>query len=150
MNRLAVHHMYANGTARDFSWYRNHGLTLAATDTPASDAPEFTSASEDSPVSVPPSDSLQDLLAVRAAVSFNLNPEGGLARSCCLIEGRASFGWAVEPDGSLQGMSLDDAGNWTGVQSPARVVSTGTRHAARLSFKGEHHHEQNCLARAIF
>ena len=136
MNRLAVHHMYANGTACDFSWYRSHGLPLDATDTPASDAPGFTSASEDSPVSVPPSDSLQDLLAVRAAVSFNLNPEGGLARSCCLIEGRASFGWAVEPDGSLQGRFLDAAGNWTGVQSLVRVVSTGTRHAARLSFTG--------------
>jgi len=149
MNRLAVHHMYANGTACDFSWYRSHGLPLDATDTPAPDATGFTCASEDSPVSVRPSDSLQDLLAVRAAVPFNLNPKGSLTWSCCLIEGGASFGWAVEP-GSLQGMSLDDAGNWTGVQSPARVVSTGTRHAARLSFKGEHHHEQNCLARAIF
>jgi hypothetical protein len=136
MNRLVVHHIYANGAACDFSGYRNHGLPFDATDTPAPDAPGFTYASEDSRVSVPPSNSLQDLLPVRAVVSFNLNPEGGLARSCYLIEGRPSFGLAVEPDGSLQGMILDAAGNWTGAQSPPRVVSTGTWHAARLSFTG--------------
>jgi hypothetical protein len=144
MNQLVVHHIYANGAACDFPGYRNHGLPFDATDTPAPDAPGFTYASEDSRVSVPPGNSLQDLLPVRAVVSFNLNPEGGLTRSCYLIEGRAGFGLAVEPEGSLQGMILDAAGNWTGAQSPARVVSTGTWHATHLSFKGELHHEHNC------
>jgi hypothetical protein len=129
---------------------RSHGLPSDATGTPAPEAPGFTYTSEDSRVSVPLRTSLQDLLPVRAVVSFNLNPEGGLTRSCCLVEGRASSGLAVDPDGSLRGMIMDAAGNWTGAQSPARVVSTGTWHATRLSFTGELHHEHTCPARAIY
>lgn len=137
MNRLVVHHMHANGAAYDFSGYWNQGLPFDATDTPAPDAPGFTYASEDSRVSVSPSNSLQDLLVVRAVVSFNLNPEGGMTRSCYLTEGRPSFGLAVEPDGSPQGMILDAAGNWTGGAAPgARRID---RHLARRAsfFHGE-------------
>jgi hypothetical protein len=118
MNRLVVHHMHANGVACDFSRYCTQGLPFDATDTPAPDAPGFTYASEDSRVSVLPSNSLQDLLPVGAVVSFNLNPEGGLTRSCSLIEGRPGFGLAVEADALLQGMILDAAGIWTGGPEP--------------------------------
>jgi hypothetical protein len=136
MNRLVIHHMYANGAACDFSGCWNHGLPFDASDTPAPDAPGYTYASEDGRVSVPPNYSLQDLLAAWSVASFNLNPEGGLTRSYYLVEGRVSFGLAVEPDGSLQGMILDAAGNWTGAQSPARVVSAGTWHAASFFHGG--------------
>lgn len=129
MNRLVVHHMRANRAACDFSGYWNQCLPFEATDPPAPHAPGFTYASEGSRVSVPPSNSLQDLLPVRAVASFNLNPEGGLTRSCFPIEGQPSFGLAVEPDASLQGMILDAAGIWTGAaESGARRID---RHLAR-------------------
>ena len=131
MNRLVVHHMRANRAASDFSGYWIQCLPFGATDPPAPHAPGFTYASEDSRVSVPPSNSLQDLLPVRAVVSFNLNPEGGLTRSCSPIEGQPSFGLAVEPDASLQGMILDAAGIWTGAaESGARRIDPHlARHA---------------------
>lgn len=148
MNRLVVHHIYANGAACAFSGCRNHGLPFDATDTPAPDAPGFTYASEETRASRRITACRICWLCGPSSRSTSI-PGGGLTRSCYLVEGRASFGLAVDPDGSLQGMILDAAGNWTGAQSPARVVTTGAWHAASF-FQGEHHHEHNCRARAIY
>jgi hypothetical protein len=79
MNRLVVHHIYADGMAFDLSGYRNHGAPFAVAEAPALYAPGFTYAAGDSRVMVEPSHSLQDLIAIRAIVSFYLNPAGGLS-----------------------------------------------------------------------
>ena len=87
MNRLVVHHIYANGMACDLSGYRNHGVPYAVSSVAAPNAPGFAYDAGDSRVIVEPSQSLQDLIAVRAVVTFYLNPPGGLNRRYNLIEG---------------------------------------------------------------
>ena len=136
MNRLVVHHIYADGMAFDLSGYRNHGVPFAVAAAPASYAPGFTYASGESRVIVEPSHSLQDLIAIRAIVSFYLNPAGGLSRRYNLIEGHLCFALFVNPDGSLQGTIVDAEGNWAGAQSPPNAVSSGVWHQAEIRHDG--------------
>jgi hypothetical protein len=136
MNCLVVHHIYADGMAADLSGYRNHGLPFAVKTSASPFAPSFTYATGDSRVTVEPSESLQDLLAVRAVVTFYLDPAGGLSRRYNLIEGHLCFALFVNPDGSLMGTILDADGNWLGAQSPRNTVSTARWHQAELRHDG--------------
>ncbi|MFZ0517790.1 MAG: LamG-like jellyroll fold domain-containing protein [Acidobacteriaceae bacterium] len=136
MNRLVVHQIYANGMAFDLSGFRNHGVPYAVSQAIAPFAPGFDYTQQDSRVIVAPSTSLEDLLAVRAIVTFYLNPSGGLTRRYNLIEGHLCFALFVNPDGSLSGTILDADGNWAGAQSSANAVSTGRWHQAELRHDG--------------
>ena len=112
MNRLVMHHIYANGMAFDLSGYRNHGLPYDVFQAPAPYSPSFAYTEPDSRVVVNPSASLQDLIAVRAVVTFDLDPAGGITRRYNLIEGHLCFALYVNADGSLSGTILDSAGQW--------------------------------------
>ncbi len=136
MNRLVVHHIYANGMACDLSGYRNHGVPYAVSSVAAPNAPGFAYDAGDSRVIVEPSQSLQDLIAVRAVVTFYLNPPGGLNRRYNLIEGHVSFALFVNPDGSISGTIVDASGLWTGAQSAPNLVSPGRWHQAELRHDG--------------
>jgi hypothetical protein len=136
MNRLVVHHIYANGMACDLSGYRNHGVPYSVSQAAAPNAPAFAYNVGDSRVIVEPSQSLQDLIAVRALVTFYLNPAGGLTRRYNLVEGHLSFALFVNPDASISGTIVDATGNWTGVQSGPGVVSLGRWHQAEIRHDG--------------
>ncbi|WP_300611284.1 LamG-like jellyroll fold domain-containing protein [Trebonia sp.] len=136
MNRLVVHHIYSGGIACDLSGYRNHGVPYEVSEASAPYAPAFGYSSPDSRVIVPPSQSLQDLLAVRAVAEFYLDPAGGLSRRYNLIEGHLCFALFVNPDGSLSGTIVDADGQWAGAQSAPHLVSTGQWHQAELRHDG--------------
>jgi Concanavalin A-like lectin/glucanases superfamily len=136
VNRLVVHHIYSGGVACDLSGYRNHGVPYNVSDASAPYAPAFAYSGPDSRVIVPPSPSLQDLLAVRAVAEFYLDPPGGLTQRYNLIEGHLCFALFVNPDGSLSGTIVDADDQWTGAQSAPNLVSTGRWHQAELRHDG--------------
>jgi hypothetical protein len=136
MNKLVVHHIYANGMAFDLSGYRNHGVPYAVSNVPAPNAPAFGYNVGDSRVIVEPSQSLQDLIAVRAVVTFNLNAPGGLSRRYNLVEGHLCFALFVNPDGSISGTIVDASGNWTGAQSAPNLVAPARWHQAEVRHDG--------------
>ena len=136
MNRMVVHHIYSGGIACDLSGYRNHGVPYDVSEASPPYAPAFGYSSSGSRVIVPQSQSLQDLLAVRAVAEFYLDPPGGLSRRYNLIEGHLSFALFVNPDGSLQGTIVDADGQWAGAQSPPNLVATGRWHQAELRHDG--------------
>jgi len=136
MNKLVVHHAYVNGMAFDTSNNRNHGVPYAVSQAAAPHAPAFEFATGASRVVVPPSTSLQDLLAVRAVVTFYLAPAGGISRRYNIIEGHLSFALFVQPDGSLMGTIRDETGSWFGATSSPSVVSTGRWHQAEIRHDG--------------
>src|ERR1022692_4851468 len=116
MNRLVLHHLYAS-SAFDLSNNRNHGAPLDVAVAADVNMPSFELRSPDSQIRVEPSPSLTDLGAIRAIVTFDLDPDGGLSRRYNLIEGHLAFALFVNPDGSLQGTIVDAAGNWRGPSS---------------------------------
>jgi hypothetical protein len=136
VNRLVIHHIYSGGVAFDLSGYRNHGLPYDVNEASAPYAPAFAYSGPNSRVIVPPSQSLQDLLAVRGVAEFYLDPPGGLAQRYNLIEGHVCFALFVNPDGSLQGTIVDADGQWAGAQSAPNLVSTGRWHQAELRHDG--------------
>jgi hypothetical protein len=136
VNRMVVHHIYSGGVACDLSGYRNHGVPYDVSEASPPYAPAFAYSSSGSRVIVPQSQSLQDLLAVRAVAEFYLDPAGGLSRRYNLIEGHLCFALFVNPDGSLQGTIVDAGGQWAGAQSPPNLVSTGRWHQAELRHDG--------------
>jgi hypothetical protein len=99
-------------------------------------APAFGYTGSDSRVIVPQSQSLQDLLAVRAMAEFYLDPPGGLSRRYNLIEGHLCFALFVNPDGSLAGTIVDADGQWAGAQSAPHLVAAGRWHQAELRHDG--------------
>ena len=120
------------------SGYRNHGVPYAVADAGSPFSPAFVYTTGNSRVIVPPSQSLQDLIAVRAVVTFYLNSPGNLRRYN-LMEGHVCFALFVNPDGSLQGTIFDADGNWTGAQSPPNTVSAGQWHQAEIRHDGVNH-----------
>ena len=136
MNKLVVHHTYINGMAFDSSGNRNHGIPYSVTQSPPPFAPAFSFDSLDSRIVVNPSASLEELIAVRVVVSFNLSPAGGFTRRYNLVEGEFSFALFVQPDGSLMGTILDANGNWSGATSAANLVSADKWHRAELRHDG--------------
>ena len=136
VNKLVVHHTYVNGMAFDTSNNRNHGIPYSVEQAPAPYAPSFSFQVPDSRVIIRPSPSLQNLIAVRAVVTFYLAPNGGMSRRYNLIEGEVSFALFVNVDGSLQGTILDPDGNWLGAQTGPNVVSTGAWHQAEIRHDG--------------
>jgi hypothetical protein len=133
---MVVHHIYSGGVACDLSGYRNHGVPYDVSEASPPYAPAFEYSSSGSRVIVPQSQSLQDLLAVRAVAEFYLDPPGGLSRRYNLIEGHVSFALFVNPDGSLQGTIVDADSQWAGAQSAPNLVSTGRWHQAELRHDG--------------
>jgi Concanavalin A-like lectin/glucanases superfamily len=136
VNRLVVHHVYSGGVACDLSGYRNHGVPYDVSEASAPYAPAFAYSRSDSRVIVPPSQSLQDFLAVRAVAEFYLDPPGGLSRRYNLIEGHLCFALFVNPDGSLSGTIVDADGQWAGAQSAPHLVSAGRWYQAELRHDG--------------
>jgi hypothetical protein len=125
-----------HGVAFDKSNNRNHGFPYSVTQAGGTFAPGFEFRAPDSRVLVRASDTLQDLIAVRAVVTFFLDPPGGLVRRYNLIEGQLSFALFVQPDGSLMGTILDSAGQWNGAQSAPKLVAPGRWHQAELRHNG--------------
>ncbi len=136
MNKLVIRQTYIHATAFDASNNRNHGFPYAVTQAGGAFAPSFEFRSPDSRVVVQPSQSLQDLIAVRAVVTFFLAPAAGLVHRYNLIEGHLSFALFVQPDGSLMGTIVDAGGQWNGAQSGANLVKPGQWHQAELRHDG--------------
>lgn len=136
MNKLVIRQTYIHQTAFDTSNNRNHGFPYAVTQAAGAFAPGFQFRNPDSRVIVRPSASLQDLIAIRAVVTFFLDPPGGLVRRYNLIEGELSFALFVQPDGSLMGTILDANGQWTGAQSAPNLIAPGQWHQAELRHDG--------------
>src|SRR5450755_2886096 len=109
MNRLVVHHLYAR-SAFDLSNNRNHGAATDVAPSPPPNAPAFQFAGGASEVRVSPSATLENIGAVRAVVTFNLDPGGPLNRRYNLMEGHLSFALFVNSDGSVTGTILDRDG----------------------------------------
>jgi hypothetical protein len=105
MNKLVLHHTYADGLAFDASLNRNHGLPIAVTAGAGPFANSFHFTSGDSRISVEPSPSLENLFAIRAVVRCYLTPTDTSHRFN-LMEGHLSFALFVNPDGSLQATIL--------------------------------------------
>ncbi|HWG64612.1 MAG TPA: LamG-like jellyroll fold domain-containing protein [Streptosporangiaceae bacterium] len=133
---MVVHHIYSGGVACDLSGYRNHGVPYDVGEASPPYAPAFGYTGSDSRVIVPQSQSLQDLLAVRAMAEFYLDPPGGLSRRYNLIEGHLCFALFVNPDGSLAGTIVDADGQWAGAQSAPHLVAAGRWHQAELRHDG--------------
>jgi Concanavalin A-like lectin/glucanases superfamily len=133
---MVLHHIYSGGVACDLSGYRNHGVPYDVSEASPPYAPAFGYSSSDSRVIVPQSQSLQDLLAVRAMAEFYLDPPSGLSRRYNLIEGHLCFALFVNPDGSLSGTIVDADGQWAGAQSAPHLVSAGRWHQAELRHDG--------------
>lgn len=122
--------------ACDLSGYRNHGVPFDVAAAVDPYAPGLTYASGDSRVIVSPNQSLQDLIAVRAVVSFYLDPSEPETRRYNLMEGHLCFALFVNPDGSLSGTIVDAEGEWAGAQSQPHIVSSGRWHQAELRHDG--------------
>lgn len=149
MIRLVVHHICASGAACDFSGHRNHGLPFDATDMPAPEAPGFTSPRRTAESASRRVTAWRTCCLCGPWSPSTSIPGDGLTRSCYLMAGRPSFGLAVDPDSSLQGMI------WTPPETGRR------RRAQRASYRPapgtprvflsrrEHHREHNCSAQAI-
>jgi hypothetical protein len=135
MNKLVVHHTYIHGMAFDASNNRNHGYPQSVTQAPAPYAPSFAFGVPDSRVVVPPSETLENLIAIRAIVTFHLDPKAGWHRFN-LMEGHVSFALFVQPDGSLMGTIFDATSNWLGATSAAGIVTPGVWHTAELQYDG--------------
>jgi Concanavalin A-like lectin/glucanases superfamily len=136
MNLLVMHQIYANGVAFDLSGFRNHGTPYFVTQAPPPYAPSFTYAYPESRVVVAPSSSLQDLLAIRAIVVFNLNPAGGITQRYNLMEGHVSFALYVNPDGSLSATIVDAGNVWAGAQTGPNLISTNRWYVAEMRHDG--------------
>jgi hypothetical protein len=137
MNKLVIRQTYIHGIAFDTSNNRNNGLPYAVTQAAGALAPAFEFRNPDSRVVIPPSSSLQDLIAVRAIATFYLDPAGGvMTRRYNLIEGELSFALFVNPDGSLMGTILDANGHWNGAQSAPNLVKPGGWYQAELRHDG--------------
>jgi hypothetical protein len=136
MNKLVVRHTYIHNTAFDTSNNRNHGFPYIVSQGVGPFAPSFEFRSPDSRIIVQPSVSLENLVAVRAVVTFFLAPPAGLDHRYNLIEGHLSFALFVQPDGSLMGTILDANGQWNGALSLPNIVAPGQWHQAELRHDG--------------
>jgi hypothetical protein len=135
MNELVVHHKYTFGSTLDVSGKNNHGVpaVVAAGSAPFAHALRFSG--PDSRVTVLPSSSLQDPVAVAAFVRFYLD-DATLGRRYNLVEGHLSFALYVEPGGKLTGTVLDANGTWTGSSTSSGVVTANRWHEAWLMHDG--------------
>lgn len=122
---------YTSSVAVDTSGYCNHGLPLDVTPT----FPGFQYTGPGSRINIQPSPSLTQLVCIRGAVSFNLQPSGATARYN-LMEGFESFALFVDPDLSISGTIFDENSNWTGATSAPGVVSIGKPHLAVIECDG--------------
>jgi hypothetical protein len=136
MNKLIIHHTYINGMAFDASNNRNHGVPTGVTQAPPPYSPSFAFAAPNSQVVVRPAPSLQDLIAIRARVTFNLEPRTANWHRYNLMEGHLSYALFIQPDGALMGTILDATGNWLGARSDPNTVTAGSWHEAELRHDG--------------
>jgi hypothetical protein len=131
MLRTVVNQTYTGNLAVDSSGFFNHGVPVQV----AASHPGFAFSQPGSRINVKPSASLSTLGCINVEVGFTLSPRGS-AHRYNLAEGFLSFALFVNPDLSLQGTIVDDAGNWTGAVSAAGIVSPATTHVAGLQCDG--------------
>ena len=137
MNKLVLHHTYAQGIAFDLSNNRNHGTPIKVTPGTGSLAPSFEFDDPDSRIDVAPSPSLTDLRQIRAVVHFRIGTGQGPARRLNLMEGFLSFALYVEADRALTGTIVDAAGQWRGASTrPGLLKTPGRWHVAELIHDG--------------
>jgi hypothetical protein len=131
MLRTVVHQTYTSNLAVDTSGMFNQGISINVT----AHYPGFGFTQPGSRINVQPSRSLRNLGCIRAAVSFNLQPQGAVHRYN-LMEGFESFALFVNPDNSLSGTIFDANSNWTGATSAPAMVATGSTHTAGIECDG--------------
>jgi hypothetical protein len=135
MNRLVLHHTYANGFAFDVSLNKNHGYPILVSPGNGAFLSSFNFGQGGSRISVRSSASLQNLFSIRALVRFYLNPLGAWHRFN-LMEGHLSFAMFVNPDASLQCTILDANSNWRGCISGPGIVAANRWHVATFEHDG--------------
>jgi hypothetical protein len=135
MNKLILHHIYANGLAFDVSQNGNHGFPILVVPSTGPFLSTFAFNQWGSRINVRPSASLQNLFSIRAIVRFYLSPRGQLHRFN-LMEGHLSYALFVNPDASLQGTILDTNSAWNGATSGPGVVTSNAWHVAELRHDG--------------
>jgi hypothetical protein len=126
-----VHQTYVGNLAIDSSGFFNHGLPLNVT----AQRPGFSFNQADSRINIPLSRSLNSLDCIRAAVRFQLQPNGPSHRYN-LSEGFESFALFINPDLSLSGTIYDAQSNWTGATSAPNLISANTNHVAGIECDG--------------
>jgi hypothetical protein len=137
MNKLVLHHTYAQGTAFDISNNRNHGTPIKVVAGTGAYAPSFEFTDPDGRIDVAPSPTLTDLRQIRAVVRFRIGFGPGQVRRLNLIEGFMSFALYVEADRALTGTIVDAAGQWRGASTrPGLVKTPGRWHEAELLHDG--------------
>jgi hypothetical protein len=87
-------------------------------------------------VRVASSPTLENIGAVRAVVTFNLDPPGPITRRYNLMEGHLSFALFVGPNGSVTGTILDRDGNWLGATSAVGLVQPGRWYTGEIQHDG--------------
>lgn len=136
MNKLVIHHTYAQGVAFDISSNRNHGVLTDVTPGSGQFERSFLFDQPSSRIDVAPSTTLEHLRAIRVRVVFYWQPNGGAPHRHNLIEGFVSFALFIQPDGSLVGTIVDADGNWRGAVSQPGVVTPGSFHVADFIHDG--------------
>ena len=135
MNKLVLHHTYAQGMAFDVSDHRNHGKLTDVTPGADEFAGTFLYDRPTSRINVTRGRSLADLQAVWAWVRFRPTAPIGPRRQN-LLEGYVSFALAVGGDGSLGGAIVDASGGWNGTTSAPGLVTADAWHEAELRHDG--------------
>ncbi|WP_157655784.1 LamG-like jellyroll fold domain-containing protein [Burkholderia ubonensis] len=135
MNKLVLHHTYANGLAFDISQNANHGFPILVEPGTAPFLASFAFKQPGSRINVRPSASLDNLYCIRAIVRFFLSPVAGWHRFN-LMEGHLSYALFVNPNGSLQGTILDANSQWTGATSAPGAITLNTWHVGELRHDG--------------
>jgi hypothetical protein len=137
LNKLVLHHTYAQGVAFDLSNSRNHGTPIKVTPGTGSFSPSFEFDDPGSRIDVAPSPTLTDPRQIRAVVRFRMGFGPGQQRRLNLMEGYLSFALYVEADRALTGTIVDAAGQWRGASSRAGLLKTpGRWHVAELIHDG--------------
>ena len=137
MNKVVVHHTYAQGVAFDVSNNRNHGLLTDVTPGTGQFERSFLFDRPSSRIDIAPAPTLEDFRAIRAGVLvFFWQPDGGPPHRHNLIEGFVSFALFIQPDGSLMGTVVDADGNSHGAVSQPGTVTPGGWHVADFIHDG--------------
>jgi hypothetical protein len=139
MNKLVLDHSYALGLAWDKTPFRNHGVVYKAPPGGGYNSGSFSfaqgRAAPGAMVVVPPSNSLDQLGAVRVRVLFSLAPAAA-ARRHNLVEGHRSFALFVNANRSIQGSFLAPDDTWLGIRSAPDIVQPGQWQWAEFWYDG--------------
>jgi hypothetical protein len=134
MNELVLHHRYRAGSTFDLSRNGNHGVPESVSVGGAGFEDSLSFETDSSAVRVPPSPTLEDLIAIFAAETFWLSPGDG--RRYNLMEGHMAFALFVNADWSIEAGIVDSNGVWSGATSAPDAVPTGRWVTAELRYDG--------------